>query len=114
MGRPVQASRVEIVEFGASNAVLTSLVSSASGVAASVTVFAVGYEAKVYTHEGATGQNGDRQHRAVVEHRTMAAGQTVPGCGFAHGRSRSHVEIGVVPTFRPPTLHLPAGAAAAT
>jgi hypothetical protein len=43
--------RIIIVDFGASDARLESLVTSASKLAANVTVIAVGYEAKVYTQE---------------------------------------------------------------
>lgn len=44
-------SRIVIVDFGASDTVLKKLVTSASGIAANVTVVGVGYEAKVYTQE---------------------------------------------------------------
>ncbi|XP_014559589.1 hypothetical protein COCVIDRAFT_13494 [Bipolaris victoriae FI3] len=44
-------SRVVIVDFGASNAVLESVRAAASKLAQKVTVVAVGYEAKVYTQE---------------------------------------------------------------
>jgi hypothetical protein len=44
-------SRIVIVDFGASDAVLEALVTNSSRIAANVTVVAVGYEAKVYTQE---------------------------------------------------------------
>ncbi|USP74114.1 uncharacterized protein yc1106_01388 [Curvularia clavata] len=44
-------SRVVIVDFGASDAVLESVRAAASKLAPNVTVIAVGYEAKVYTRE---------------------------------------------------------------
>ncbi|KAH7551100.1 hypothetical protein BM1_09974 [Bipolaris maydis] len=44
-------SRVVIVDFGASDAVLESVRAAASKLASNVTVVAVGYEAKVYTPE---------------------------------------------------------------
>lgn len=44
-------SRVVIVDFGASDAVLESVRAAASKLAPNVTVVAVGYEAKVYTQE---------------------------------------------------------------
>lgn len=44
-------SRVVIVDFGASDAVLESVRAAASRLAPNVTVVAVGYEAKVYTQE---------------------------------------------------------------
>ncbi|KAJ4362163.1 hypothetical protein N0V95_001511 [Ascochyta clinopodiicola] len=44
-------SRIVIVDFGASDAVLEALVAKSSDIATNVTVVAVGYEAKVYTQE---------------------------------------------------------------
>ncbi|KAH5389929.1 hypothetical protein HBI32_244440 [Parastagonospora nodorum] len=44
-------SRVVIVDYGASDAMLQSLIASASDVVANITVVAVGYEAKVYTRQ---------------------------------------------------------------
>ncbi|EAT86542.2 hypothetical protein SNOG_05478 [Parastagonospora nodorum SN15] len=44
-------SRVVIVDYGASDATLQSLIASASDVVANITVVAVGYEAKVYTRQ---------------------------------------------------------------
>lgn len=44
-------SRVVIVDFGATDAVLEAVVTRSSSTAASVTVIAVGYEAKVYTQK---------------------------------------------------------------
>jgi len=44
-------SRIVIVDFGASDAVLEAVVMRPSSIAVNVTVVAVGYEAKVYTQE---------------------------------------------------------------